>query len=510
MKFKLHLLIFRYTERRNLSTRPLDSSPPDWKQEAMVYMDDDPVYPFGFETLFNYLLLRPVRLRLITVLRRLVCIFAIWIWVIILLSISSYQRSFFPFDALQAFGDGYLMISANLLPVHNLFIYHSILCQAAIQTALFFIVLSPFFLDPRPLSVTLSWDESKTTVGSYMLKHDSKGVNNHKNCRTLHFNLKLRMKYMLKNFWRFMFHRFLVPFPTPHTGFIPFRIGFYILKFPLVLVSVALITLPIFTVFLGIVHNTRINSLCRCCHMYNTAVIQESNKIGNRCKVEAFRTEVDLVQLRLPIDTHEQQLGHFPSQVKIDEDQPGNSHIGDTETDHTVSLEMGEFQERSDSLQECNTFCCLDWVTCPFLFICHLLWTFLTLTFILLTCEMFLFISIDIIRTLSQSLRILLFVVAFFVYLRQTFSKFNDKYRQLKNDTFTVLLERLNVSYMAKVDDILDQHLAPDVGICLWTYVDGHFNSYRNKCYQERCLTSTDQQMILYDITDHSRMLIIN
>ena len=230
----------------------------------------------------------------------------------------------------------------------------------------------------------------------------------------------------------------------------------------------------------GIIRNVRYTVLCRCCF--------ECSKCENRNVDEVEADEgSELVELEIQkcedvhgvgasgINDTMQQVSCLAegevcssddladiningdnlkmSDINTDKKEATNSDgehsIGDQElnedmgTDTKVELEINDRNIVPSSLIHVPEHCyhCCLCMCCPFALIGYVLTVVLVLTFLVLTTQMLFLMLVDVIRTLVSSLRILIFVVSIFVYVSRTGAKFNDKYRQLKNNTFRVLLK---------------------------------------------------------------------
>ena len=84
----------------------------------------------------------------------------------------------------------------------------------------------------------------------------------------------------------------------------------------------------------------------------------------------------------------------------------------------------------------------------PILFIGYVLFVLLLFASTMVKTQMFLFVLIDVVRTLVDTLRILIFIVSVVAYVTRICMKFNDKYRQLKNATIRIILEKQNLGKM--------------------------------------------------------------
>ena len=114
--------------------------------------------------------------------------------------------------------------------------------------------------------------------------------------------------------------------------------------------------------------------------------------------------------------------------------------------DGKTAVEDGK--RKGSACAKCRFYSLGVCLCCPFIFLGYIMTVALVLGNIVLTIQMLFFIFVDVVRNLSYIPCIVIFVVCIVVYVRKTGIKFSDRYRQLKNATFRVLLENFGLNNM--------------------------------------------------------------
>ena len=237
-------------------------------------MNGDAVYTFGLKTILSYVLLFHFDNYLIRVLRRILSIFAV-------LSVSCvllFARSvFFPFTLSNSyckFEDCSYLMSYFTQNDYSYFMQYKVTSAVYVPAFLTLVLVTclvPIIFRKQRLCEVLYWDEGNTALGQFM----QQGKNLHSKYKSYSLETKLyknfctRLGYLVKRrFWVYLFDHFI--FRTPQDTVPAFRenrvaklsrvllIGlWYSMKIPLIIVSVPLLILPIFTIWTGIFNNPR-------------------------------------------------------------------------------------------------------------------------------------------------------------------------------------------------------------------------------------------------------------
>ena len=245
-----------------------------WENQELIYMNGDAVYSFGLKTIFAYALLFHVDNYPIRVIRRIVSIFAV-------LSISCillFTRSvFFPFTLSNSyckFEDCSELISYFTKNDYSYFMKYKVTSAVyapAFLTLFQVICLSPVIFRKQRLCETFYWDEAKTALGKFMQqaeyfhsKYKSYSIE-----MKLYKNFSTRLGYVVKKrFWTYLFQHYIVNTPqvirpgihknkTSKIVNILVIILWFVIKLPLLLIGVPLLTLPLFTVLNSIFQNPK-------------------------------------------------------------------------------------------------------------------------------------------------------------------------------------------------------------------------------------------------------------
>ena len=365
-----------------------------WTGEELVFLDGDPVYTFGLRTIVAYILLMHIDHHSITVIRRLLAMYLVWIVICFLLFV---RIVFYPLTILPDCAECIQLIEIFVEQDHSYFLEWKLV--AVLFYPVFFTILQLVFLCPIitrkcSLSQVLFWDENKTSLGRFMLKTvDSISLHyrNHQSYEMrLYTNLTQRLGYLIKKkFYVYMFDYFLLETPSclKLQGGLPFfyrarprkekstpsqcvrnqlkqtmcallRAIWYLIKLPLVILAIPFITLPLFCLLTGLVNNPR-KLLGTCCSRSENICCRSGTPY---CKLPWFF------------------VGYFVTICKF--------------------------------------------------------WCFLY--FVLYTC---IFILIDIVRNIRSSLPQLIFFSSIMIYIRNAFVQFEDDFRTLKGQTFKAILQ---------------------------------------------------------------------
>ena len=182
--------------------------------------------------------------------------------------------------------------------------------RAAMLTLLLSLFISPIVFDCRDIATIVSWQEQETSVGKYMVQqrcqNKRKKSDKRKQKNLLSENLSTRLMYVINShFWKYMFNHFIFSLPLVCRRFVVVKASMYLLKLPVVLICFPFLTLPIFTICLGFIHNARRGIFCHClcskcqtedesqagveqCEMMPTTVeyLEENSSLGNRADNE--------------------------------------------------------------------------------------------------------------------------------------------------------------------------------------------------------------------------------
>ena len=245
-----------------------------WENQDFIYMNGDAVYTFGLKTILSYALLFHVDNYPIRVLRRILSIFAV-------LSVSCvllFARSvFFPFTLSNSYCNfedcGYLMsyFTTNDYSYFMQYKVTSAVYVPALLTVVQVICVFPIIFKKQRLCEVLYWDEGNTALGQFM----QQGKSLHSKYKSysletkLYKNFTTRLGYLVKRrFWVYLFDHFILRTPQYTTpAFCKNKIAkfsnllltgmWYSVKMPLIIASVPLLILPIFTIWTGTINSPR-------------------------------------------------------------------------------------------------------------------------------------------------------------------------------------------------------------------------------------------------------------
>ena len=331
--------------------------------------------------------------------------------------------------------------------------YIAIMLSAALTTLIHLFFTFPFVLSPSDLSESLSWNEQKTGVGKYMSKIKMQKPKTEKQsdkrrqplANPLYVNLRNRLMFLFcKDFWKYMFLQFCIPVPKCCSQNLILTCLFCILKAPVVLLCFPFMTIPFYVIFYGMMHRMKKCVLCRTC----TGAASENTKNASDSEVPFEKTTKQAATPCLP-DLQSSDKNATPDEKDSNASELHNVLVNFESGEVALSMIAEKSTASKSKRKKCGN--CLACMVCPFLLIGYLLTAFLAFGFCYQTVEMIIYLAIDVIRTLQSSLRIIIFATAIIVYLRQVFNEVNDRYRILKNATFTVLLELMGVTYLEKV-----------------------------------------------------------
>ena len=245
-----------------------------------------------------------VRFGIVTIVRPLFFLFVLFLWTSILtrqIETYSENNSLLFLVMIVGYGESFIIDFGVL--------YFSIafyMVRAAMLTLLLSLFISPIVFDCRDIATIVSWQEQETSVGKYMVqqrcqnKRKTSDKRNRKNL--LSENLSTRLMYLINShFWKYMFNHFIFSLPQVYRRFVVVKASVYLLKLPVVLICFPFLTLPIFTICLGFIHNARQGIFCHClcskcqtedesqaeeeqCEMMPTTVehLEENSSLGNR------------------------------------------------------------------------------------------------------------------------------------------------------------------------------------------------------------------------------------
>ena len=274
----------RTIRRPTINNEPKPDSPSEpmrkfdycttWDNQELIYMNGDAVYSFGLKTIFAYVLLFHVDNYPIRVARRILSIFAVLSVSCILL----FARSvFFPFTLSNSyckFEDCSQLLSYFTKNDYSYFMKYKVMSAVyvpAFLTLVQVIGLSSVVFRRQRLCETLYWDEAKTALGKFMQqaeyfhsKYKSYSIE-----MKLYKNFGTRLGYLVKKqFWVYLFRYFIITAPqalrtSSHNSKVVKLLNtlatllWFIIKLPLVLLGVPLLTLPLFTLWNSIFQNPR-------------------------------------------------------------------------------------------------------------------------------------------------------------------------------------------------------------------------------------------------------------
>ncbi len=391
---------------RKLETE--DSELHEKDEEETIYMDEDPVYSYGFGSLVSCVFLIQFKSRIISVLRRLLFVFSLWF-----VSSGAFILRWYPrLDRTESslFVPLYFARLLGLTSELKFSSYHGAFLVSLPPALIHILLLLPVILSSRSLSDIMAWHESDTKLGKHMVRHLNQRNNRRKNSISLAENLRTRVRYLAhREFWKYMFEKFLCPIPPIYLRHFPLKVFIYIVKMPVVLVCSLFLTLPIFTVSIGVIHKAGFIKLW-------------ARMFRNKTEDKEPRTEVQSEEVKVSVEA-----------VKA----------GD------LSCKNG-----TPKLPGGRRYKCLYCLHCFLMCASYLLSLYLCLFFFTIISEFVVLILIDVVRTLQHSLRIIIFVVSIFHFLRQMMGEFTDNYRQLKIITFKVLLDMTGAEYIDTVKQV--------------------------------------------------------
>ena len=198
----------------------------------------------------------------------------------------------------------------------------------------------------------------------------------------------------------------------------------------------------------------------------NDIVVDEVDKKGEIKKNQDQKIESSVIEIKG--DNLYVAAPEVPDTNKASKDEK-------VETKHKAKESRNVRRKKSSSkLCTVRKFAsCCACMCSPILFIGYVLFVLLLFASTMVTTQMLIFVLIDVVRTLVDTLRILIFIFSVVAYVTRICMKFNDKYRQLKNTTIRIILEKRNLGKMI----LKGEKIYSEYPVLLWE--DGEIGMYK-------------------------------